>query len=173
MEKMLKFTLLALVIICSTCSKSNRNQSIEISPLDAKIDSAILLIYKLYSECETSILDNDNGKIDTLVSNISYLCLPVKVETPDVYGDTTLVTIFFYPETGYEVEDPKCDFAYSVGFIGIDSQFDFVVFGDNYYSLSRSQLTTIKPNLDSIFVAKIAKCDCLSSQLIRILNTNQ
>lgn len=156
-----------LIIACNNSSFKQHDSSI---PIQAKIDSAILLMYKLYSTCETSILERRNETIDTLAKNVSYLCIPVAVNTPEVYGDTTLITIFFQPEKGYEIEDPKCNFAYSVGFIGSDNDYDFVVFGDNYYSLDVPQLKNENPNLESEFRNKIAKLDCFSDQLARLLN---
>lgn len=167
---MLRFTLFIIAIITFTCRNSDGKKNIASSSVDTKIDSAVLLMYKLYSDCETSILENNNGKIDTIAKNISYLCLSVNIITPEIHGDTTLITIFFEPEKGYEIEDPKCNFAYSVGFVGSDNQYDFVVFGDNYYTLSSSDLIKSKPNMEFIFNKNVSKIDCIHNQLMRLLN---
>lgn len=164
-----KLSLFILTIFVFACQNNDSQKIIGLSPIDTKVDSAVVLMYKLYSACETSILENKNGKIDTIAKNISYLCLPVKINTPEVHGDTVLITVFFEPEKGYEIENPKCEFAYSVGFIGPDHYYDFVEFGDNYYTLNSAQLKKANPNLELIFKDKIEKLDCISDQLKRLL----
>lgn len=166
----LRFIAFATALLVFACQNQDDKSFIKNSLLDTKTDSAILLMYKLYSECETSVLQNNHGKIDTIIKKVSYLCLPVKVNIPEVHGDTTLITIFFEPENGYETEDPKCNFAYSVGFTGQDTQYDFVVFGDNYYTLNASQIKQSKPNMEFIFNDKIAKTDCIDNKLRQLLN---
>ncbi len=171
MKKKLAYFLTAVLILHYSCqSGQNANHD---SPLSIKIENSVLLIYKIYSNCSTSILKNYNGKIDTLSKDISYLCLPVKVINPKISGDTTVITVFFNPEIGYEIEDPKCDFAYSVGFVGSDNECDFIEFGDNYYTLTVAQYMKGKQNLDSIFFEKIQNTKCVDSNLLNIIKKSK
>ncbi|HLP96024.1 MAG TPA: hypothetical protein VK168_18405 [Saprospiraceae bacterium] len=170
MKKLFKCALLWLLFMLVACQGNKETKTIAKPSLESKMDSAVLLMYKLYSDCETSILENSNGKIDTIAKIVSYLCLPVKINPPEVFGDTTLITVFFEPERGYEIEDPNCDFAYSVGFIGADSQYDFVMFGDNYYTLNSAQLKNTYPDMDSIFSDNLVKVGCIHQHLKQLLD---
>lgn len=163
---------LALTLICYFSCHSGQPVSSN-SSLTIKSENAVLLMYKIYSGCSTSILKNTSGKIDTLAKNVSYLCLQVKVNAPDISGDTTIITVFFEPESGYEIEDPKCDFAYSVGFVGSDNECDFIEFGDNYYTMTIDQYMKGKQNLDSIFFEKTKNLKCINSNLLKIINNRK
>lgn len=138
-----------------------------------KIDRAVLLMYKLYARCNTSILKRNNGQIDTIVKNINYVCLPVQISTPDVKLDTVIIGVFFSPEEGFEIENPDCDYIYEVGFIGDDDDPDFIVIGDNYYSILISQyfITHDKDYIDSVFMSEIKNNSCISKSLERLLDT--
>lgn len=137
------------------------------NPTEIKTDSAILLIYKIYSGCRTTILEKEGSKIDTLIKDISYLCLPVKIFNTEVFSDTTLITIFFEPEQGYAVE--TYDFAYSIGFIGVDHASDFIMFGDNYYTMSVKAYFEENKKIDSIFQRNVRTEKCINSRLKGII----
>ena len=167
--KNIAFNVILLFIYTTlTCCQDNLPVSNK-SPTEIRTDNAIFLIYKIYSSCTTTIVEKHNNQVDTLVKNIEYLCLPVKVNAIEVNTDTTIITIFFEPERGYELEDTKCNGAYSIGFIGSDNECDFIEFGDNYYTLTVSQYMKENIHIDSIFNAKISNLDCINLRLINII----
>lgn len=164
-------SLFKVVLLCMTnyaCHPNITDRST--SPLEKKVNSAILMMYKIYSDCSTKILKNLNGKIDTLDNGISYLCLPLTVNDIEVKHDTTIISLFFSPADGYIVEDTKCKFAYGIGFVGQDEECDFIEFGDNYYSKNIEQYKTENRDLDSIFFERTKKSDCINDILGGILN---
>jgi hypothetical protein len=157
-----------LMIFISSCNGPVKKHIQK--PAPQKLDNAIFWMYKIYAGYHTTIVDFHNGERDTLVERINYLCLPVTTLVTEMPGDTTTISVFFEPENGTELEDKNCEFAYVIGFIGMDSEPDFIEFGDNYYELTTAEFLKRHNNLDTIFWETVRREECISAQLRSLID---
>lgn len=143
-------TWLAIMVTCIIwhvgCKPKNLGNMIaypkEIANLqaEAKFDEAKWAVYRFYSQCRTNILCKaEDGSIDTLYSNVSFLTLPLTMSRAIQKSDTLIFNFFFLLDKGFIEDNPPCSGLNGIGFVGSSDSIRFFDFGDHWMRLNREE----------------------------------